>query len=657
MSAIPYVARYAVPCGIAPEREGIVERTVLSIPWARGRAYLLAREAARAVVLAGSAETRLRDLPDAALDRELASLRSLLCGGGVETAPWAEALAIAREIAARSLDQRPFDEQLFAAFVLLRGGLAEMSTGEGKTLTASIAGAVAGASGTPVHLFSSNDYLVARDAQAMAPFFQRMGLSVGRVLGNESEFAERSSAYACDVTYLTPRELAFDYLRDRRIVAGVGPLGRRVARIGRKIDPGLRQRGLHFAIVDEADDVLLDQARTPFVLSRVAERGDSGARARMALALARSCVEGNDYVRSGPGSMPRLTDEGAARLGSLREQVGLWPRSSDCLLSVKTALFAINDLTRDIDYVVRGDSVEIVDGPTGRRSPDQSFERGLHQLLEMKEGLDATAPAEGASRIAGQALFRRYLQLSAMTGTAREARAEFWRVYGLPVVRIPLRRPSRRIIGELQCHLDEAARDEAIFRNIEAASEEGRSVLVGTGTVEASRRIATLLEDRGVANQLLNAADDAEEAEIIARAGESGRVTVATNMAGRGTDILLDSKARRSGGLHVICARVGESRRVDRQLLGRCGRQGDPGRFERILSLGDPSFVEKIPSPLLRWARNRATRTGKLNPRIAQILLWGVQMAEENRAEAARRTLLALQSGRDQLLAFAGKSE
>ena len=657
MSAIPDAARNVVPCGIVPERERFVERTLLSSPWARGSSYLLSREAARAVALAGESERTLRDLTDAAFDQRRATLLSALRSPRPQTVVLAEALAHARESAMRCMSQRPFDEQLFAAFVLLRGGLAEMATGEGKTLTAAVAGTVAAISGIPVHVISSNDYLVARDSQAMGPLYERMGLRVGRVLGNEMASDRRSAAYRCDVTYLTPRELAFDYLRDRGILGDAGPLGRRVARIGRQLDPGLRQRGLRFAIVDEADDVLLDQARMPFVLSRVVDGNDSSERTHAALALARRCVETRDYVPSRPGALPLLTEEGEERIWASRDQAAMWSRSSDCLASVKTALFALHELRLDVDYVIRDGAIEIVNLPTGRRSPDQSFERGLHQLLEAKEGLDVSTPAEGAARIAGQALFRRYRRLCGMTGTAMESRGEFWRVYGLPVVRVPLRRPTCRLAGELQCHLDDAARDEAIFSKVQEISAAGRPVLVGTGSVEASRRIADSLTERGIEAQLLNATNDAEEASVIARAGEFGRVTVATNMAGRGTDIVLGPEVAAIGGLHIIYARLGESRRADRQLFGRCGRQGDPGSFELILSLGDSSFAGELPGPLLRWARDRAVRTGKLNARFARVLLWGVQTAEEKRAEAARRALLVMQSGRDQLLAFAGKSE
>jgi len=498
---------------------------------------------------------------------------------------------------------------------------------------------------------------VARDSRAMTPLYERMGMRVGRVLGSEAAPDQRNAAYRCDVTYLTPRELAFDYLRDRRILGGAGPLGRRVARIGRRLESGLRQRGLHFAIVDEADDVLLDQARMPFVLSRIVDRSAGSAQIKAALALARSCVENRDYIPSRPGSLPLLTQEGAERVRASADRAAIWSRSNDCLASVKTALLALHDLRLDVDYVIRDGNLEIVNIPTGRRSPDQSFERGLQQLLEAKEGLEVSTPAEGATRIAGQALFRRYRRLCGMTGTARESRGEFWRVYGLPFVRVPLRRPTRRVAGELHCHLDDTARDEALFSKVEETSAAGRPVLVGTGSVEASRRIAESLAQRGVEVQLLNAAEDADEASVIARAGEVGRVTVATNMAGRGTDILLAPEVAENGGLHIICARVGDSRRADRQLLGRCGRQGDPGSFEFMLSLGDASFARELPGPLLRWAREQTTRTGKLNARIARTLLWRVQSAEEKRAEAARRALLEMQSERDQLLAFAGKSE
>jgi preprotein translocase subunit SecA len=324
---------------------------------------------------------------------------------------------------------------------------------------------------------------------------------------------------------------------------------------------------------------------------------------------------------------------------------------------VERALFALHCLARDVDYVLRDGAVEIVDAPTGRRRPQHNFDRGLHQFLEAKEGLDVSAVSEGLARIAGQALFRRYRRLAAMTGTAAEARAELRCVYGLPVVRVPLRRRPRREVCALQCHFDGVGQTEAILARVDAERRAGRPVLVATGSVEDSRRMTAALQEHGIEAQLLNAADDAEEARVVAQAGQAGRVTVATNMAGRGTDIVLAPEVAQCGGLHVVCARVGESRRVDRQLLGRCGRQGDPGSFEMIVCLGDPRFEDNLPTRLFRWAHRRAARTGILPPLIAQALLWGAQIAEERRAGAARRTLLVWQSQWDQLLAFAGNSE
>ncbi|MBW2726499.1 MAG: hypothetical protein JRE71_19130 [Deltaproteobacteria bacterium] len=657
MSATKHAAHYAVPCGIAPEKALIPERTLLSSPWARGRSFLLSREAARAVSLANADEKLLRDLNDARLVERLESAMPALGQRKVSTLAIAEGLGIVREFAARSIGHRPFDEQLFAAFVLLRGGLAEMATGEGKTLTAAIAGAITAVSGCPVHVLSSNDYLVSRDAEAMTPFYERLGLRVGCVVEDEADQVRRSAAYRCDVTYLTPRELAFDYLRDHRLLSRAGPLGRRVTRIGRRLGSGLRQRGLHFAIVDEADDVLIDQARTPFVLSEHASGADPTVRARAALGIADGCVELRDYVQEKPGSAPRLTEAGIARVASIGSRTGFWSHPSECRTWVETALLAVHGLERDVDYVIREGAVEIVDAPTGRRSPRQNFERGLHQLLEAKEGLSVSGLSEASARVAGQALFRRYKRLSAMTGTAAEARGELWRVYGLPVVHVPLRRPLRREVARLECHLDEASKSEAILRRVVEMNAAGRPVLVATDSVEASRLMASALSERGIDTQLLNAADDAVEAGIIADAGLAGRVTVTTNMAGRGTDIVLGRGVADDGGLHVICARVGESRRVDRQLFGRCGRQGDPGSFITILSLEDPVFKADLPTSLLRWAKGRTGKCGTLAPGIAQIILWGVQMAEERRADAARRALLAHQRGRDELLAFAGLPE
>lgn len=657
MSTMLAAARYSVPCGIVPECEFPSDRTFLSSPWARIRSYLLSREAARAVALAGARHVHLSDLTDAGLNEHLASLLPKLRGRNWNTEAIAEVLGVVREVGSRRLEQRAFDEQLFCAFVLLRGGLAEMETGEGKTLAAAIASSIVGLAGVPVHVLSSNDYLVDRDARAMKPLYDGLGLSVGVVLESEFKFQQRQDAYRCHITYLTPRELAFDYLRDRRTLGSAGPLGRRVARIGRRLEGGLRQRGLHFAVVDEADDVLLDQARTPFILSCELTGDREGVRARTALALARECVSGQDFVERASQNSVLLTDRGMAGLIARDRQPGVWTRSEELHEWVEMALVATRKLRRDVDYLVRDDAIEIVDSSTGRRVPDQKFGHGLHQILELKEGLDPSASTEGALRIAGQSLFRRYQNLSAMTGTASESRGEFWRVYGLPVICVPLRAPSVRISRGLKCHLNDASRDAEIFSMVEASSAQGRPVLVGTGSIEASRRIAALLSERGIDAQILNAADDSEEARIISSAGEPGCVTVTTNMAGRGTDIKISSDVANAGGLHVVCARVGEARRLDRQLIGRCARQGDPGSFETILSLGDPDLSDRVPKPLLRWIRDRAAGTGQLNPRLAQILLWGVQTAEEKRAEAARRGLLVLESGRVQLLAFAGRSE
>jgi preprotein translocase subunit SecA len=651
------LARYAVACGIAPERECVPERTSLSSPSSRGRAFLLRREAGRALALAGARASALRELGDAALDDRLRFLRPALRGRRVQLPALAEGLAIACEAAGRSIGQRPYDEQIFAAFVILRGGLAEMATGEGKTLTAALAGAVVAASGAPVHVLSSNDYLVERDARAMAPLYLRMGLRVGRIQARETDAELRGAAYDCDVTYLTPSELAFDYLRDRTLLRDAGPLGRRVARIGCRLEHGVRQRGLHFAIVDEADDVLLDQACTPFVLSQAGSGGDASSRARAAMFFARTCVAERDYQWVRPGGSPRLTEQGAAQVMSSGERTGLWSRPSECREWVERALFALNCLVRDVDYVLRDGDIEIVDSATGRRSPQHSFERGLHQLLEAKEELDVSAVSTGQARVAGQALFRRYQRLGAMTGTAAEARSELWRVYGLPVVRVPLRCGLQREVIAQQCHVDDVAQAEAIFARVEAVCSAGRPVLVATGSVDASRQMAAALQQRGIETQLLNAADDAEEARVISQAGRAGRVTVTTNMAGRGTDIALTPEVAQRGGLHVVCARVGESRRVDRQLLGRCGRQGDPGSFETIVSLEDPCFEHNLPLRLFQWARNRALQAGILSPRITGVLLWSVWFSEERRAEVGRRALLDLEQHLEQMLAFAGKME
>jgi len=518
----------------------------------------------------------------------------------------AVALAGVREAATRSLGLRPYDVQLMGAALLLRGRLAEMQTGEGKTLTAGLAAALAALAGLPVHVVTVNDYLAERDAATLGPLMRFLGLDVGVVLAGMPP-AMRRAQYACAVTYVTGKELVFDYLKDK-VTAGTGRNGLQ-QRLGRWVGSGsssgnsgnsgaLLLRGLHCAIVDEADSIFIDEARTPLILSVQDASGrdaDEAATCVQALDFARALRPVRDWTLLQAARELTLTDTGRDRLADLGGQ----PADASPALAagwrvrqarehlVAQALRAVHMYHRDQQYVVKEGKVLIVDEQTGRAMPGRSWEQGLHQLIEVKEGLALSEHVRTVARITYQRFFRRYLRLAGMTGTAREVRGELWRVYGLHTVAVPTHRPGQRQVAPARCLPDAAAKWQAVCDTAAALHAAGRPVLVGTRSVEASQQVAQALAARGVPHRVLNALQDAAEADLVASAGEPGVVTVATNMAGRGTDIALGEGVLAAGGLHVILTEFHESRRVDRQLFGRAARQGDPGSAQALVSLDD----------------------------------------------------------------------
>ncbi len=571
----------------------------------------------------------------------------------------AETFALVREVAARVLGQRHHDVQLRGGLALLHGFVAEMETGEGKTLTATLAAAAAALSGEPVHIVTVNDYLAQRDADWMGPIYAALGLRVGVIKQGLSPDARRG-AYACDVTYATNKEIAFDYLKDR--IA----LGRRSSRIRLRIDglfgdvrPSSRLllRGLHYGIVDEADSVLVDEARTPLIISGESDDDLESSTYERALELAVGLREGRDFRLEGRERSVTYTPEGEARLSERGRLLGgIWAgrlRREDL---VRQALVALHLLVRDQHYLLRDGKVQIVDEFTGRIMDDRSFEHGLHQMLEAKEGCELTSRRDPLARISYQRFFRRYRRLAGMTGTAREIAGELWSVYGLPVVRIPTNRPVvRRDCGEQIL----ATRDEkwkAVVERVRDLQREGRPVLVGTRSVDASEELSRRLTAGGVAHRVLNARQDAEEAEIVAHAGESGTVTVATNMAGRGTDIRLGPGVADRGGLHVIATERHEARRIDRQLFGRCGRQGDPGSFERMVCLDD-ELVRLHARGMRRLAQQAARGVPTLAPRLARIAIGAAQRGAERLHARMRADLLRHDDETANLLAFSGRGE
>ena len=657
--------RPGVALGPYPQREDLrdnwLDRAAASAGgFIRQRAY--GRRPAKGDFLdrVNAAGLGLADLTDAQLREGVPELRRALYSEGLKEALVAKAFALVREISERRLGMRPFDVQLLGGRVMLDGKIAEMETGEGKTLTATLPACTAAMAGIPVHIVTVNDFLVLRDAEWMKPVYRFLGLTVGTITEG-MEPAARRAAYACDITYGTNKQLVFDYLKDRLMLGrGSGPMHLQIeglhaehARTDR-----LLLRGLCFVIVDEADSVLVDEARTPLIISN---RGDSSQEEQLyseAIAIARLLDTGSDFMIRPREHDVELTPAGKRRATELAEPYGgVWmgPRRREEL--VRRALSALYLFQRDKQYLVRGGKVQIVDEYTGRVMADRSWERGLHQMIEAKEGCAITGQQETLARISYQRFFRRYLRVAGMTGTAREVAREMWAVYRLPVVTIPTNRPVQRKAMPEEVYVTGAEKWAAIVEKLRALHAKGRPVLVGTSSVAASEHLSEMLNSAGLYHQVLNARQDQEEAEVVARAGEPGRITVATNMAGRGTDIRLAPGVAELGGLHVLSTVRHDSRRIDRQLFGRCGRQGDPGSFQVVISLEDEIFHDFFKRRIAA-VRRLFPHEGKPLPAwLGDRLVGYAQNSAERQHGRIRRDLLRSDDQLSDMLAFAGRSE
>jgi preprotein translocase subunit SecA len=513
-----------------------------------------------------------------------------------------QALAVLREAAHRAVGLRPFPVQIVGVLALHQGCLAEMATGEGKTLTAGLAGVLAGWSKRPTHIITVNDYLAQRDADWLAPLYHFCGVRVGCVTSLMVP-EERAKEYGRDVTYTTSKELLADFLRDRlRLGSLIHPTRRVLRRLLHPRDPepsGLVLRGLDTAIVDEADSILIDEAVTPLIISTAHKNEMLREVALLACGLAQDLQPEADYRLDLRHREVELTSVGREKLAQACAGLpGFWRTSGRRSEIVRTALTAREFFQRDRQYILADGKVVIVDEFTGRPMPQRTWREGLHQAIEAKEGVEFSDPAETIARMSFQRFFRCFHHLSGMTGTAWEAAAELWQIYGLPVVRIPTNRPCIREQWPDRCFPTEKAKWEAVVEEITRLHLTGRPLLVGTRSVAASEHVARRLQERGFDFRVLNATRLAEEAAIVAVAGEPGRITIATNMAGRGTDILLGQGVRELGGLHVLATERHESGRVDRQLFGRAGRQGDPGSAQAFVSLEDDLIRRHLPAAL-----------------------------------------------------------
>lgn len=571
-----------------------------------------------------------------------------------------EALANMVEASSRTTGLLPYPVQIMGALALYHGYLAEMATGEGKSLTACLPSVLAAWSGRPFHFVTVNDYLANRDAVEMNPFYSFCGVSVGCVTG-QMEPQERRLNYGKGVVYTTLKELVADFLRDRLIIGALHDSSRRQLRQllnpqSKNLD-GSVLRGLDTAIVDEADSVLIDEAVTPLIISRAQKNSSLVEACEITHSIVGSLTRGNDYLVDHKYKDINLTREGTRKVEEqARLLQGMWRGSARREELVRQALTAREFYKLNQQYVIQDGKVAIVDEFTGRLMPNRTWRHGLHQAIEAKEGLTVNDPSETLARLSFQRFFRFFRKLSGMTGTAREATGEFWHIYRLPVITIPTNRPCIRQIIPDRIFSSETEKFEAVVLDIENRRLTGRPVLVGTRSVTASERLAAMLAAKGLEFNLLNAVRHKEEAQIVATAGEKNRITISTNMAGRGTDIKLGFGVAELGGLHVIATERHESGRIDRQLFGRCARQGDPGSAQAFMSVEDELIRRFVPA-FLRTRLINALRGGTPGANLlAKTALFQAQRTAQRLAYRQRRDVLKMDTWLEEALSFSGPS-
>lgn len=584
----------------------------------------------------GAYESVVQMLDEAALRQELCKAAARMRKLGFIDEALVPAFAAIREAGRRSLGKRHHDVQLMAGRTLLQGRIAEMATGEGKTLAGTLAVCTAAATGAAVHVVTVNDYLAERDAEENAPLYAMLGMSLGVVIQDMSP-EDRRAKYACDIVYVSNKELTFDYLKDRIALGATLNVHQRLRRL---TNPGIPSpailRGLHVAIVDEADSVLIDEARTPLIISENLPDDLDTAVYGQGIELANSMVSDVHYRLTADRDI-WLTEAGFGRVAELcADMPGIWQSRLWQRELTQKALSAVHCFHRDQHYIIAENKVQIVDESTGRVMPDRTWERGLHQMIEAKEGCEITGQRRTLSQITYQRFFGRYLLLAGMTGTAKEVEPELKRVYDLSITRIPTHKPTRRCRLADRVFATSDERWRAVASRAREIAGEGRAVLVGTRSVEASELLGQLFESLGVEHAVLNARQDKTEAEAVANAGQRGRITVATNMAGRGTDIKLAKEVEELGGLHVILTEFHESGRVDRQLFGRSARQGNPGTVEAMVSLEDELFYRFAPMAT-KFVASVVLAGGRHGPRMFR---WLVRYAQDRSERQGRRVRL-----------------
>jgi preprotein translocase subunit SecA len=539
-------------------------------------------------------EAKMRQLSDQQMRKECLAQRYRAMSGEPLVQIMPEAFALVREAGRRSLGMRHFDVQIVGGASLFDGCIAEMQTGEGKTLTATLPLYLHSLSGKGAHLATVNDYLAERDAKWMEPIYKLLGVSVGVVLTDHTQ-DQRRKAYAADVTYGTAKEFGFDFLRDRLLLRAQGRIlsdflgdGSAERWTGRGEEPV--QRTMHFALVDEADSILIDEARTPLIIGSLGDETREAVIAtfRWAAEHADKFERDKHWFLDEDNRKIELTGGGRSLVRSIhRDELMRQVPLVDLYEYIERAIKTLHEFQLDRHYVVRDCEIVIVDEFTGRLAEGRKWRDGIHQAIEAKEKIEVTVPTGQAARITVQDLFHRYRHIAGMTGTASTSAPELTKIYKTPVVMVPTNRPPRRTRLKDLVYGTMLDKFEAIVNEVKQLNQQGRPVLIGTRSIDKSMILSELLDREGIDHQVLNANEVAREADIVAQAGLQGKVTVATNMAGRGTDVKITDDVRALGGLHVVCTELHDAARIDRQLIGRCGRQGDPGTYRQYLSLDD----------------------------------------------------------------------
>lgn len=586
----------------------------------------------------------------------LGQTREQLQQQGLQSMVARKAMALVLQAIDHQTGLKAYPTQIIAAAIMLDNGLAEMQTGEGKSLAILLAAGTAALSGIPVHVITANDYLAQRDAEAAEKISLLLELGTGSI-NPEMDRDQRRKAYSRDITFCTAKELVFDYLRDKSDkqspVNHLQALAQSITQPGKTEPPVLR--GLYFAIVDEADSILLDEAMTPFILSKQGKTRLNTEHYRFALTLAARLQKNTHYTILNHSRSLHLTEQGVQQVAQdSQNKGGLWQVHRFRTHLIEQALSALHLFQADRDYLIKDDEIQIIDAVTGRLAEGRKWSQGIHQLLELKENLELTDDLEQMAKITYQQFFPRFLKLGGTSATVHEDHVELNQTYSLPVIKVPLRLPCQRQIlpTRLFCHSPQKWAD--IVQRTLAVQAGGQAILIAVESVEDSHQLSRQFEQYKIRHVVLNARQDAEEAEIIAQAGQPGSVTVATNMAGRGTDIKLSPQVLKAGGLHIICSHLNDSKRIDRQVQGRCARNGQPGTVETILSLEDRLFSRHIPNGMTALLNLVFRKQQPLPQGLGKLLTAWPQKIEKWRGQRQRKQLKRHNEHMRKLLAMGG---